>query len=1084
MTEIRFAGPAAGENVNVTDFSLGADSGSVNVSSYKQPEDITGVPIITGSQRVGTVNAIDLNGLTSPSYQWRIVGGSDLGTASTQNNMAAMGQWIECEVTHSGGVTVTPPMRVYMNMADASHNDADDAFVAIMPQSDATHIAAQDGNWSSPSTWIGGVPTAGARVLIPYGITVTYDWSRFRRLDIVRIDGKLEFTRSKSTWLTAETVMITQGGDLEIGTAANPIPPQYTALITPSDRDYRTDSTQPTPINILRDTKILSRGVIWQGRYSAWGADKDNAVKTAIGGAPMAGDTSLVLAKIPVGWQVGDTIVIPATRVRDNLLSESEERVITAISGGMVSWSEPLVYDHDKQNDNSLRTDLQPAIGNLSRNIKIVAENKKVPAHMLPHCMGMHMMSTTDLWRVEVDGCGRTQKSDDIPTGHINDNGDFRFYDSENSVWVEETLTAASNRNGRYGLHLHFVGFNKAFTDTINNCSVRDARGWGIVHHGCEASMNLNCVYKYPGAGMVGETGNETGSWSGNWVVNGTNKAIGSPKDAEAQKGRRGDFARLGYGMYFNGRELNVHDNYCGDNSISYVWHHRWDAASSFTPPIDHNTDELTIQDIMGGGSFTEKLTPIHNPIHGFSGNESAGVAVFGLFITKGGPAQGHGWNTQLIDFKTWGYKTAGMAPEYIGQYTIVRPDCLPSGWVNGEGDGVLYGGNTFQVAVVNGRFEDCDYGIRFTTEESTDSIPVLDVYDADEPRCIAIGNEYVNCANKILHPDTAFSYLHEDDNEVSPVDPSHDLPFIVFRDQTGGAELDNLATGTLSDTVGNAGKLPKPADEAGLPRALTSANYGTRQALSNYAATTGYYTYGGKRILPFPLYFGDRATGKPIKTWHAVEFGFVPVGANLGEYTVSANPPTVTGIPTINTVKNTPVTLDLTPFLSDTDGQTPTVSPSHVRPSHGKLKIAGNVLTFTPDVGFQGTDECSVWIDDGAGQSTRIDIPIDIDVTAAQPISAGDWTLGQATGDAVLVTLNAPPDTGGRDIRKVEYTTDGGNTWKRLCYKWVAGGHIVTDSSAAVALTSGQNLSNVQLRYITERDDTLGSDTKSIILD
>ena len=470
MTEIRFAGLAAGENLNVTDFTIGSDSGSVNVASYKQPALPSGIPIITGSQRVGTVNALDETGLTVISRQWRIVGGADLGTAATQDNTAAVGQYLECEITHAGGVITTPPMRIYMNMAMASHNAADDAFVAIMPQSDATHIATQDGNWSSPSTWIGGVPSAGARVLIPHGTTVTYDWSRFRRLDIVRIDGKLEFTRSKSTWLTAETVMMTQGGDLEIGTAANPIPSQYTVLITPSDRDYRTDSRQPTPINILRDTMVMSRGVIWQGRFSAWGADKDNAIKTAVGGAPMTGDTSLVLAKIPTGWQVGDTIVIPGTRVRSDFLSESEERVITAISGGMVSWDGPLAYDHDKQNDNSLRTDLQPSIGNLTRNIKIVAENSKVPAHMKPHNMGMHGPSTTDLWRVEVKDCGRTKKGELIFAGHIDGNGDFEWHDD--SDFVQEPLTAASNIVGRYPLHLHFVGFNKAFTDVINNCAV------------------------------------------------------------------------------------------------------------------------------------------------------------------------------------------------------------------------------------------------------------------------------------------------------------------------------------------------------------------------------------------------------------------------------------------------------------------------------------------------------------------------------------------------------------------------------------------------------------------------------------
>jgi len=113
-------------------------------------------------------------------------------------------------------------------MAHALQASLDD----LLPTSEATHVAAVSGNWSSFSTWQGGnLPNSGAKVLIPSGITVTYDQgeSVAVRLDWVRLDGKLQMSRTTDTYLLADTIAVMMGGEFEAGTEANPIPGNITS---------------------------------------------------------------------------------------------------------------------------------------------------------------------------------------------------------------------------------------------------------------------------------------------------------------------------------------------------------------------------------------------------------------------------------------------------------------------------------------------------------------------------------------------------------------------------------------------------------------------------------------------------------------------------------------------------------------------------------------------------------------------------------------------------------------------------------------------------------------------------------------
>src|SRR5207253_7714728 len=115
--------------------------------------------------------------------------------------------------------------------------------------------SAANGPWSAAATWEGGkVPSAGARVLVRPGHTVTYDVKSDAAIRAVQIGGTLTFARDRDTLLCAGLVRIApgetfseegfdceahlpklEGGQaqpaLEIGTAEGPIPAAKKATI-------------------------------------------------------------------------------------------------------------------------------------------------------------------------------------------------------------------------------------------------------------------------------------------------------------------------------------------------------------------------------------------------------------------------------------------------------------------------------------------------------------------------------------------------------------------------------------------------------------------------------------------------------------------------------------------------------------------------------------------------------------------------------------------------------------------------------------------------------------------------------------
>ena len=62
-----------------------------------------------------------------------------------------------------------------------------------LPSNLATHTAVQNGDWFNTSTWdTGTVPSTGAIVYIPNGITVDYEGSSGDHIFAIRVDGNFQ----------------------------------------------------------------------------------------------------------------------------------------------------------------------------------------------------------------------------------------------------------------------------------------------------------------------------------------------------------------------------------------------------------------------------------------------------------------------------------------------------------------------------------------------------------------------------------------------------------------------------------------------------------------------------------------------------------------------------------------------------------------------------------------------------------------------------------------------------------------------------------------------------------------------------
>src|SRR5262249_10895825 len=157
----------------------------------------------------------------------------------------------------------------------------------------------------------GGLPGNGDNVWIPNGVSVTVDGQEPGALRSVLVNGLLTFAPDRNTSLLVNTVVVGTDdnptglpqGQLDIGTAAAPILPQYTASLIFADLGPQSAVFPDDPLQ-------LSGGLISMNTANIYGSQVTPYV--AMRNA-QAGDLTLTLSSPVIGWKAGDTLLLPGT---------------------------------------------------------------------------------------------------------------------------------------------------------------------------------------------------------------------------------------------------------------------------------------------------------------------------------------------------------------------------------------------------------------------------------------------------------------------------------------------------------------------------------------------------------------------------------------------------------------------------------------------------------------------------------------------------------------------------------------------------------------------------------------------------
>ena len=411
------------------------------------------------------------------------------------------------------------------------------------------NIATQSGDWSDAAVWSEGrIPNAGEIVQIADGITITYSEVSDVALEAIGIrpGAMLQFANDVDTRLVVGTMIVFEGGHLQIGSEANPIDGTVRAELIIADQ----------PIDLERDPEQFGTGLLGFGKIEIVGEAK-NRTWLRLADEPRAGDRELVLEQAVTGWHVGDTLIlpdtrqVPADRVADvengidaNFEPQWEEIRVERIEGNRVILERELLFDHRGAYDVDGQLTFLPHVGLLDRNVTIRSEN---PLGTRGHVL-FGQRADVNVQYARFHELGRTDA----------------FRDLDNTVIdVDGNVThIGTNQIARYALHFHHVAgpvneTNTGYQFKIIGNTVDAAGKWGYVIHGTHYGLvQDNVAYDIQGAAFVTEDGTEIAN---EFVNNFAVRIQGNGDDGKAGT-KEGDYGRGGDGFWAR-RSGNIYRN-------------------------------------------------------------------------------------------------------------------------------------------------------------------------------------------------------------------------------------------------------------------------------------------------------------------------------------------------------------------------------------------------------------------------------------------------------------------------------------------------------------------------------------------
>jgi G8 domain len=476
--------------ISSSNTSVGRASTSVLVftaTNWQTPQTVTVTGQNLAADASNTAFSISLANTSSSDPKFNKIGATTV-TATNVVNRAAFEAAATTEANaymqneSMGG----PPMMGGMPETDQMMQD-DLALMQLVPVMNATNTAIADGNWSDPNTWMNKqVPAAGANVWIMPGRTVTVDQQFTTAVNWVRVNGSLRFNPHTNTQLRVDTIIVGQDGVFMMGSQAEPVDANKTAVVSFTDGGS---------INGMMDPHYYGRGLVSMGTNYIQGA-----VTTAFAplvALPKVGDTKLTFPTAPTNWRVGDSLVMGGL-VGFSYGEQAFTIAAVSLDGKTVTVNTPV----NIQLRGYATADQQIFVADLTRNVLFKSENATTDPLRNGHVMFMHTPNVTARY-AEFLHLGRTAGGPD-----------------QNDNFVP-TISGIDPR-GRYAFHLHMDG-DTAMTGTqvVQGCVVDGSPGWGYDNHGSHAIMTDNVAHNAANAGFVTEDGDESGVFARNMAIGG-----------------------------------------------------------------------------------------------------------------------------------------------------------------------------------------------------------------------------------------------------------------------------------------------------------------------------------------------------------------------------------------------------------------------------------------------------------------------------------------------------------------------------------------------------------------------------------
>ena len=558
---------------------------------------------------------------------WLLVGGSVLGAQH------GGGQDGGHDAGDGGGHNGGPPGAVVETHHETIPNPVFESGFSVAARCQTDGQAC---DWDDAGTWItGSVPGRDSLVIIDGNVQIRSQRAIAESIGVYP-GGTLSFAQNAETRLTTADLLVFSGGTLHIGTSDAPIARNAQAEVVFRNLGFNNDPTQ-----ILRG--LVAPG----GTIRVAGSPlSDSYLRTSV--EPSRGATTITTnqSMSGAGWNVGDSVLIPTSRhcivsAGDDCSSETEDRVIVALSGNTATLNEPLTYDHPGARDHNGQIDFMPHVINTSRNVIFRSEDPNgVRGHML-----FHGRVDVDIRHAELVDMGRTTIAN----------------------------LGANNQKGRYPIHAHhligpvspqanghqftFIGNSVDFGEE----NITGDRKWGISIHGSHYGLiEQNVVDNASGAAIVTESGSEAGNMiRENFAVRVVGGNAERLEDIDPFDGTKS--GRAGVGFWFNGGGANsirgniaadvVECTYCFGFKVDNVF----PGSAEVTFPNQQGQDPFT----QGG----ESILASHVGYNDFANNEAyavpSGMTVWWLCTTF---ETGHDNCSSTLDslnvwhYHRWGY--------------------------------------------------------------------------------------------------------------------------------------------------------------------------------------------------------------------------------------------------------------------------------------------------------------------------------------------------------------------------------------------------------------------------------------------